>query len=41
MNSEWLVYTNHCSSEELTEDDGKDECGTLQHDKDFELQAAS
>lgn len=37
MNSECLAYTKHCSSEELVEDDAKDESSTLQRDGDFEL----
>lgn len=41
MNSECLAYTKHCSSEELAEDDAKDESRTLQQDGDFELRAAS
>lgn len=41
MNSVISVQETLSSSEELTEDDGKDERQTLQHDQDFELQAAS
>lgn len=41
MNSQCLAYTKHCSSEELNEDDAKDESRTLQQDGDFELQVAS